>query len=298
MNKKNNYNIYGLNVLSEIDLPASKFPAEVSDIEIIFGNVNYPPENYSAKGACFYVKPSEVYFEIKDIARYQISDGNKIVIEKFPQADLDAVKLFLNGPVFGALLLQRNILPFHSSAFEYKGKAVLLAGSSGIGKSTLAAYLLKNNYPIISDDISALDIVEDKLLLYSSGNYLKLWKDSLNKLDFFSNELKKVRNNIEKYIYPIQSSVLNWEVSRIYILGSHNSSNVEIRAVRGIEKFKILKDNTYRKILIKGLKMEQKFLNKTMQIAANVPISQVKRPNFGFEIETLGTSIINDLENG
>lgn len=54
------------------------------------------------------------------------------------------------------LLALRGVLPMHGSALEVNGRAILLCGQSGVGKSTLAANLLALGARLISDDLSVL----------------------------------------------------------------------------------------------------------------------------------------------
>ena len=50
----------------------------------------------------------------------------------------------------------RGLLPLHVSAIEIGGKAILIGGAAGAGKSTLAAELLSAGAQLISDDLSVL----------------------------------------------------------------------------------------------------------------------------------------------
>lgn len=292
---KKTYQIFGLNILSEIELPSPNIKASNFDAEIVFGKVDYPPPSFAAKGVCFYAKKNEVSYEIKDIARYKVSDGKQIIIEPLADADVESIKLFLNGPVFGALLLQKGLLPLHAAAFEYNGKAILISGNSGIGKSSTVAHIAKQGYKLIADDISCVRIVNNQVKVFSSGNYIKLWKDSLQKLELEHKDLKKVRNKLEKFLYPVQTSSDSWIVNKIYFLKSHNLNHVTIAAIKGAERFASIKDNTYRKVLIKGLEIEKEFFSLAMKIAMNVSVSTITRPNFGFHVEAIANAIMDDV---
>ena len=63
------------------------------------------------------------------------------------------VRLFLLGSVWGALALQRGLLPLHASAVG-RGRTVhAFTGPPGAGKSTLAAALAARGYPLFTDDM-------------------------------------------------------------------------------------------------------------------------------------------------
>ena len=62
------------------------------------------------------------------------------------------------GTVAAHLLAWRGLLPFHACAVEVGGKAVLIAGAGGAGKSSLMAGLLSLGAPLVSDDLTAVAI--------------------------------------------------------------------------------------------------------------------------------------------
>ena len=90
------------------------------------------------QGVLYQSAPRQFLLKISRVARYLVSDGNEIIVDPEPDADLSAIRLFLFGSAFGALLHQRGILPLHGSAIVTSRGAVVFAGVSGSGKSALA----------------------------------------------------------------------------------------------------------------------------------------------------------------
>lgn len=88
----------------------------------------------------------ELLLKVDGVANYWVKEGREIVIEPGPAAEAGDVRVFLLGSAFGALLHQRGLPPFHAGAVAMEGKAVLLAGRSGVGKSTLAAELCRRGH--------------------------------------------------------------------------------------------------------------------------------------------------------
>lgn len=62
---------------------------------------------------------------------------------------------FFGGAV-ALLLALRGMAPLHGSAVEIGGRAVLVCGTGGAGKSSFAAALIAQGAKLISDDLSAL----------------------------------------------------------------------------------------------------------------------------------------------
>lgn len=77
-------------------------------------------------------------------------------------------------------LAWRGALPFHASAVEMAGKAVLILGNSGAGKSTLTAELLKVGARFIGDDLTVLrhDKGDAPVLAYRGRPGMRLHRDS------------------------------------------------------------------------------------------------------------------------
>lgn len=60
------------------------------------------------------------------------------------------------GTVAAHLLAWRGMIPLHACAVEIGGRAVLIAGTGGAGKSSLMAGLIARGAALVSDDLTAL----------------------------------------------------------------------------------------------------------------------------------------------
>ena len=90
------------------------------------------------------------------------------------------VRLFLLGSVWGALALQRGLLPLHASAVGRDRTVHAFTGPPGAGKSTLAATLAARGYPLYTDDMLILDPASfgTHAKCYRAKADLKLWPDA------------------------------------------------------------------------------------------------------------------------
>ena len=99
--------------------------------------------------------PGLFLLEVDGVARYLVREGREIVVERAGNDD-GAVTAFLLGSVLAACLQQRGILTLHASAMATDDGAVLFAGHSGVGKSTLMAALTERGYAMLSDDVTGI----------------------------------------------------------------------------------------------------------------------------------------------
>lgn len=72
--------------------------------------------------------------------------------------------MYVNNIVFARKEYLTNVLPLHSGAVEYKGKAYLFVAATGTGKSTLVSYLTECGFTYIDDDEIIIDMITDQII--------------------------------------------------------------------------------------------------------------------------------------
>jgi hypothetical protein len=65
-------------------------------------------------------------------------------------------------------LISENCIMIHCSAFAVNGKAFILIGPGGAGKSTIASAAKNKGYTVITDDTAILQFKENKIIAYAS----------------------------------------------------------------------------------------------------------------------------------
>jgi GTPase SAR1 family protein len=168
--------------------------------------------------------------------------------------------------------MQKGIIPFHGSAFVKNGKAIIISGNSGAGKSSLLRYFLNQGFKAITDDVCALSVINGKVIITPSYPSSKIWADILECFDLKKDETTRVRPNIDKYKIELSDNFAsqNYEVESIYILHSNNEEQFSINETTGFKKFQVLKRNLYRPKFPEALKKEKEtfiILNKLAQQA-------------------------------
>ncbi len=104
-------------------------------------------------------------------ARFQIAhDGSHVRCEKIDPL-FDAL---LVGQVFPMLAAMHGIEVFHTAAVAIDGKAWLFAANSGVGKTTLAAYLIASGATLLADDVVAITADDSGLTVLGTSGPLRL----------------------------------------------------------------------------------------------------------------------------
>lgn len=291
------YRVYGLRVDSEIEIPELLAACEGDpDVIISLGQVPFELPKYNTKGIFYQAIKDDFIFRMDQVGAFRVSKAESIVIDPQRDGNTELMRVFLLGSVFGALLHQRGILALHGSAVSTNDGAMLIIGRSSSGKSSLAASLTKRSYPFFSDDISALHRNENGYLIHHGIPYMKLWRDVINKLEMDEN-LKQIRPSVEKFRKKVVEGFTHQPeiVKKIIVLGTKNTSGVEIKELYGLEKFEPLKENTYRYEFISGLQTTNSHFQSLSDLANVVRVFHVQRPSSPLMIDELTDAVIKKI---
>ncbi len=296
------YTAYGLTIASVLHLP-ELVPLDASsnltpDISIRYGEVPLELDQPDAIGVIYQAKPNQFLLTLNDIARYLVSGGQEIVIARTPESQDSEVRLFLLGSVLAALLHQRGMLVLHGSAIETEAGAVVFVGSSGVGKSTLAAAFYQRGFPVLADDVCAVSLDEQGTpLLYPAFPHLKLWADMLETLAQDKATLQQVRPNLEKYALPLNKPFEQTPLPlhAVYQLTHHNKPDFEFEHLEQMKKFQILSNNTYRQHFLSGLGMRATHFRHVSAVANHVRVGRVTRPDYPLRLDELVELLIDDF---
>jgi hypothetical protein len=291
------YRAYSLNILSQ--LPVTGFepaPVETADVCIREGQVPETLNNIINKGVLYQSNDHEFLLKVEKVAAYFVRDGSEIIVQQLGHASEGEISAFLAGTSFGALLHQRRLLPLHASTVIFKDKCLVFAGISGAGKSTLAAAFVKAGGLLVADDISVINFSGEKPAVCPAFPTIKIWEDSLKHLGISSAGLEPVRGELKKYYLPVSKfSRVYSAINRIFIVQSHNLDTLVMKDLQGVDKFRVLKKHTYLFREIPKTGLEQNHFVLVNQLAVQVPVTLLTRPNGEFDTDKLVQTIAETL---
>ncbi len=291
---------FGVNIASDIEFPELlKNNFKTADVAFVVGKVptEIEGETVSAKQFSYQINDRELLFSVHDVAKYYAAEGNQVVIEPSkPEDDSREVRLYVLATVMASILLQRNRLPLHASAIKKNGGLVLITGDSRAGKSTSLAGLLKKGYTVFSDDVIVLQKEEAQVLAKASYPMVKLWNDTLTKMNhpMFEDRSFRIQKDIDKYglFFHDRFDKKSYPVKKVFVLKVGNSLELTSQILTGKKAFDALIMQIYRPMLIQNNAQRLLCFTLVTDIIKNGSIIEICRP-----VECNTEDLINFIES-
>lgn len=220
------------------------------------------------------------------VARYLVQPG-EIVVEPAGGSEDDVVT-FLVGPAATALLQQRGVATSHAAAMEVDGDAVVLLGSSGIGKSALAWALAQRGHALLADNVTGLAPAGgSRFNVLPAYPHLQLWPDVLPE----AARERRTREGLEKYWFAAPLADGPRPIRAIFLLESHNRETFDVERLSASRAFRALWVHTPRKRLLNPLGQRHPHYRAAVALAQSVPCYRIRRPDHPFRVAELADRV-------
>ncbi|MFA6303880.1 MAG: hypothetical protein WC627_12220 [Legionella sp.] len=293
------YKVFQLNLSSELFFPELlplSFDHDKTDVSVRLGAVSAEGiENPIRTAPSFQAKKNTFWLNIPEVARYLVLNGSEIIVDPADNADEILVRIFLLGSCFGALLMQRGFFVLHGNAIGIGPYAFSITGFSGAGKSTLAGSLAQRGYPILADDVCAINADAE---IVPSFPQIKLWADAAKQLSIETDSLRKIRPDMNKFAVPLATDFCSkpLPLKLVYILNTNDEDVITHKNLTGFEKYIPLRTQTYRQYYVQGLAMELNHKIQCSSLAERITVVEITRPKGIHQIAKLTDYIEEDLK--
>jgi hypothetical protein len=286
--KKHKYKYwgFGLKIASDMEFPELQvYNYDIQDVEYIVGKTPDCIEGttISAKSFSYIINERELLFTVNGVARYYATDGCQIIIEPSePMQDSRSVRLYVLATVMAAVLLHRNSLPIHASAIKQGESLVLITGDSHAGKSTALVGLHKKGYAVFSDDVVVLQNGVSGVRVAASYPMIKLWDDTLEKMNDaqFEDRSFRIQQNMDKYgfFFHDQFDRNRYPVKKVFVLKVRDIPELTHRMLNGKDAFEALVGQVYRPMLLQGMDLKRLCFLMVSDIVKNGCVIEISRP--------------------
>lgn len=271
------YKVYGLKVESDLVFPQLVRCEEstVSDVQIMKAELSQEIQaNWPKKK---YVFGRDYSWLINRTCQIQVYEGKRITYALQEGGKADYLQTYLLGYGMSMLALQRNMLPMHCSVVADEEGAVMIAGESGVGKSTITTSFLNNGYYLMADDMAFVDGTN----VYPAFPYQKLCRDVVIREGLNPEELIYIDEDKDKFLAPVKGKfdVNKRPVKGFIYLHICEGQEVITNELVGLERFHVYASNLFLRKLLGNQKYEAYIGSICLEMASKVPLYAMGRPN-------------------
>ena len=290
------YRAYGLIFASEIALPFEPVDAADADVTVVRGDIPEDLGEDTRGRGLWWAKPGRFLIRHGDGSGVLVRDGREMIVGG---VEPDMVRLLLTGSALTALLQQRNMVTLHASAVLIDGHAVGFYGNSGAGKSTTAAVLAGQGFPLIADDVLGLQVGEDHhVSAVPSFPKIGLWRNATEALGLSVRSSDQRMNGVEKYLVaPRRFHTEPARLSHLFKIEPHIQGNFELTTIENAAFHRSLSANIHRKRAAMALGEWPGLFNASAVIARQAHAYTLTRPREGVRFTELVDTIIDRVRS-
>ena len=247
--------------------------------EITVHRDNRNPDELIAKKPLISEYSHEFCWFKSKIGYITMQSGHMITV--YPEGTPSDIELatFILGWGLSFLCYQRDTLGIHCTGLWGNGRAFLICGDSGAGKSTTAFSLLDRGYKFLNDDIAFLSET-DAFLLHPGFPVQKMCRNVAETVTD-KTRLKYIDEDKDKFAYVNIEHFENTPHPLSFLFCIQIGSNIscpKYREVSGLDKVKTILDNLFMNPLFEdnGFPSSVKF--SVLQLSAKIRVVKILRP--------------------
>lgn len=241
---------------------------------------------------------------ITDVADYYIHP-DRITCHLPSAASQHLVEIHLLGAVLSLCLERKGLPALHASAVEVGGRAVgFLAANKG-GKSALAATLMQAGFPLLADDVLAVEAGDGTFRARPAYPTMRLWPDEAAHFLGHDFSLEVVHPNTSKCRVPVGVDGFGafcetpLPIACLYLPERRDAkapmTNVDIIPVSPRDALVELVRASFVACMVDALKLQRTRMSLLARLVQEVPVRRVVYPS-GFEnVSAVRDAILRDV---
>ncbi|NOZ27899.1 MAG: hypothetical protein GXP39_07575 [Chloroflexi bacterium] len=309
------YSLYGLNLFS--DLPFPELPtARTSDAHVHLKLLpagplfSIGPEFSLAHESDRQINGSPLYrvyhspraylMRYSDTGDFHIPRSGEEIRCRPIVGTTDAdIRACILGPVLALHLHLQRVPVLHASAVVIKGHAIAFIDRTGGGKSTTAAAFLRQGFPLLTDDILALQMKDDRCWGMPGYPALRLRPGTIARLLGTSGDFPRVFPGTDKRRVPVWHAFHGrpCPLGAIYLLdrpGAGGQNAPRITALPSHEAVAELLRNTYGIRWIES-ELQVGLFEQYCRLVTRVPARRIAVPRALDDLPAVCEAILEDL---
>lgn len=285
------YRLYGLTVEADVPIPdlprtnGAREPAiqichdPLPDIET--------PDAPRPRGV---QRENGIYFSWPNIGTYRVDAPERITCDPNPSVGRRYAFQPVLGVLFGVLLHLRGLCTLHASAVVVGdkttgdedpagGAAVAFTGWKREGKSTTAAAFRRSGFPLLTDDVVALEGVPGaEPYARPSFPRLKLCSDAARELGYRWDQLSSLGDTLSKRAWTGNDEFCREARPLAGIFHLEEGETVSCQRLDGKEGLQTLLEQSYAPRFLSSEFTGSRHFEQCSDLARRVPIYRLQRP--------------------
>lgn len=252
---------------------------------------------------CRRLEDGVAYLRWSDLFEFLVAaDGRTIEYRPLRRATTESLTTYLLGQVLSFSLLSFGCDPLHATAVVIDGEAVAFLGDCGYGKSTLGAAFVARGYPVLTDDVLALQAQNGGWIAYPGPRRLKLFPSVARKV-LARTGGRLLNPGTSKLVLPLApGEAVNQAVPvrALYVLCDPTSrvgsapARVRIAPLVGPKAFFEVTRSAFNLIHVDRSRLENHF-TMAARLVSEVPVRRLAYPRRLDSIGAVCDAVLNDL---
>jgi hypothetical protein len=225
--------------------------------------------------------------------RFLVESGT-VTFERNPHGTDEFLGDCFVREVLPAILRDRGLLVLHADAAVTSHGVVLVAGQSGVGKSTTLAALLEHGCMMLADDVTTVALAADGYPEVLPGAAtMRLTEAAVNGLGYqLVPELELRPRRLKSRIRTDdRMAQVSGRLVAIYILGIHGGGEVRATELSGVEKFGALQSCIHGPMLAHE---HPQVFPIAAAITRSTAIHRLERPAVGWTVQEVAAAVLAD----
>jgi hypothetical protein len=240
-----------------------------------------------------------VLLRVPTVGRFLVNANGHSIVEPSPGATEADVRCFRDESVAAVAAVLRGQLALTASAVAIDGRAVVLCGRAGAGKSATAAALALRGHPVLADAVTVISAPTDggEPIVTPTGRELSLWPDVASELGLNANAGRVVRPALAKRAYGLgpAPAAAPAPVAAIVALGVSGSGRPpDLQAIAGTDRVALLAASRWHRAVAAALGQLGTEFSLFTQLASTGSWVQLVRPWRGSSPNALA-KLVEDL---
>ena len=276
------YKLYGMKIASDMEFHQLVIcnDEEKVDIEICEGTI--PEDIIELESHHNYEFRQERSWLTNRTCYILVENGQKLTYQLKPNGRFLYLQTYILGYGMSMIAMQRGLLSIHCSALADDKGALIIAGESGAGKSTVTSAFLDKGYRLMADDMAWVEVAENQPVLASPAfPYQKLCRDVAIAKGYNLDDLLYINEDKDKFLAPYKGEFKTEAVpvKGFIMLGVVKEEELVCREVTGIQKFHVCANNLFLRHLLGPGKYDPQIGQKCLKMAAGIPVYYIGRPD-------------------